>query len=82
MNSSIEKSVKLIIANSVGDGLNAESIDNDLQLIGNLLDSMTVTNLIVGLEEYFEIYIAEEELSEDIFYTVDSLISFVKQKIA
>lgn len=82
MDTDIEKNVKKVIVNSVGDNLKIESLGNDFQLLGNLLDSMTVTNLIVGLEEYFQIHISEEELSEEIFYTVESLISFVKQKLA
>ena len=73
--------VKKIIINSIGEGLDINELSDHFELLGNLLDSMSVTNLIIGIEENSGIYISDEELSEDIFYTVGSLISFIEGKL-
>ena len=77
----ISENVKAIIINSVGGDINNEDLTMKFQLVGNLLDSMSVTNLIIGLEEYFGVIFNEDELSEEIFQSVGSLIGFLEKKI-
>jgi acyl carrier protein len=77
----ISENVKAIIINSVGGDLENDDLTMQFQLVGNLLDSMSITNLIIGLEEHFGIIFDEDELSEESFRSVGSLIGFMKKKI-
>jgi acyl carrier protein len=81
MSVDIEEQVKSIVVNSVGGNLNTKDMSGDFQLIGNLLDSMSITNLIVGIEEYYDIVFDDEDLSEEAFKNINSLIDLVKKKI-
>jgi acyl carrier protein len=81
MDQTVLTKVKKVIINSVGSGVTMDSLTDDFQLVGNILDSMAVTNLILALEEHFDFFFNDEELSVKMFETVGSLTDFVKQKI-
>ncbi len=81
MKINIKQELKKIIANSVGESLNYDSLTDDYQLVGNILDSMAVTNLILGIEEYFDLTFDDEDLSGESFETVQSLAQLVKKKL-
>ena len=46
------------------------------------LDSFGVVNLVVALEERFDIVIDDDEFGEDLFESVGTLTDFVDSKIA
>lgn len=73
--------VKQVILSSTGSNLSPDALTPDYFLVGNLLDSMAVTNLILGLEEYFGFSFIDEELSVEAFETVASLTELVKRKL-
>jgi acyl carrier protein len=52
----------------------------DTQLIGNLpeFDSMAIVSILMQIEEDFAIEIPDDELSGEIFETVQSLTEFVE----
>ncbi len=81
MKINIKQELKKIIANSVGENLNYDSLTDDYQLVGNILDSMAVTNLILGIEEYFDLIFDDEDLSAESFETVHSLAELVRKKL-
>ncbi len=81
MKINIKQELKKIIANSVGENLNYDSLTDDYQLVGNILDSMAVTNLILGIEEYFDLTFDDDDLSIESFETVQSLAQLVKKKL-
>jgi len=82
MNHDILKKVKEVIVNSIGNDLTVESLPDDLQLVGNILDSMSVTNLILALEDYFSFTFNDDELSAETFETVHTLTQFVEHKVS
>ena len=74
--------VKMVIVNSVGTDVPLSSLNDDFQLVGNILDSMAITNLVLGLEEHFDFIFEDDELSADVFETVGSLTDFINKKIS
>jgi acyl carrier protein len=53
-------------------------------LLGSLpeLDSMAVANLLLALEQHFNIRIADDEMSASHFATVGTLAHFVRARLA
>ena len=74
--------VKEVIIRSVGNELTVDMIDENFQLVGNILDSMAVTNLILALEEYFGFMFEDDDLSAEAFETVGSLAQLVERKLS
>lgn len=60
--------------------LSADELSADTQLIGNLpeFDSMAIVSILMQIEEDFGIEIPDDELSGDVFETVQSLTEFVE----
>jgi acyl carrier protein len=56
----------------------------DTPLLGGFSDfnSLTITGLVLGIEEALDCEIAGDELSGDIFESIGSLASFVDAKMA
>lgn len=73
--------VKEVISNTVG-GMSARILADDSPLVGDLLDSLSITNLIVALEEKFDFIFDDEELSAEAFETPLSLAVLVLSKIS
>lgn len=81
MTEDIKQRVKQIISHTVGGEYRDKVIPDDLKLIGNILDSMAVTNLIVALEDEFGFAFEDADLSAESFETVESLSELVKRKL-
>ena len=73
--------IKNIITNIVGSNIVPNPLADDYPLLGNLLDSLAVTNLIVGLEEHFGFVFNDDELSAEAFENVLNLAELVSGKI-
>ncbi len=76
--------VKNILANVLNLGERKNSLGKDSVLLGNIpeLDSMAVVNVITALEEYYDISVADDEISAKTFETLGSLTHFVEQKLS
>ncbi|XBC37990.1 MAG: acyl carrier protein [Buchnera aphidicola (Floraphis choui)] len=73
----IEKKIKKIISKQLG--INKEEINNKSSLIEDLgSDSLDNVELIMTLEEQFNIEIQDEDAEK--FNTVQSIIDFIKSK--
>jgi len=70
-----------VIVNTVGGDIKREMLTEDFKLIGNILDSMAVTNLILALEDHFGIIFNDEELAAEAFETVRTLAELVRGKL-
>lgn len=81
MDNSLVSDIKNIIIDTVGRNAVPEPLTDDYQLVGNLLDSLAVTNLIIALEEHFGFIFNDDELSAEAFETVLSLAELVSGKI-
>ena len=82
MDRKVIQDIKKVIINSVGSGVPIDSLTEDFPLVGNILDSMAITNLILALEEHFDFIFDDDELSAEVFETVGSLTDFINQKVA
>lgn len=76
--------VKNILANVLNLGERKNSLGEDSVLLGNIpeLDSMAVVNVITALEEYYDISVADDEISAKTFETLGSLTHFIEQKLS
>ena len=65
----------------IGD--RANDIEADTPLLGNLpeLDSMAVAMLITSLEEHFDIFVDDDDISAETFENFKSLCDFVEEKL-
>ncbi len=81
MDNSLVSDIKNIIMDTVGRNVVPDPLTDDYQLVGNLLDSLAVTNLIIALEEHFGFIFSDDELSAEAFDTVLSLAELVSGKI-
>ena len=56
---------------------------SDTELFGNIpeLDSMAVVTVLTGLEEHFDFFIDDSEISGETFETFGSLVEFVDEKL-
>jgi acyl carrier protein len=81
MKGDLLKEVKSIITVTVGSSIVPNPLRDDYPLVGNLLDSLAVTNLIVALEEHFGFVFHDDELSAEAFENAVSLANLVAAKI-
>lgn len=60
----------------------ADSIDRDHDLLASdLLDSQGILEIVVFLEERFEIEIGDEDLIPENFQSIDAMAAFVARKV-
>jgi acyl carrier protein len=81
MDSALTAQIKNIIINTVGSGIAPNPLADDYPLVGNLLDSLAVTNLIIALEEHFGFIFNDDELSAEAFENVLALAELVAGKL-
>lgn len=74
--------VKSVIAGTLGLDSRARHIDASTPLIGAMpeLDSMAVVELVVALEQRFDVTISDDEITGDVFETLGSLAEFIEAK--
>lgn len=64
------------------DRLYIEVPDTDTDLIGSgLIDSMTLVELLMALEQEFDVQLADEELDLDDFRSVNTVAAFVERHV-
>jgi len=74
--------VKAVLVGTLGIADRAASIDATTELLGNLpeLDSMAVLELVAALEQRFGITVDDDDVTAEVFETLDSLTAFVAEK--
>jgi acyl carrier protein len=77
----VKDRIRKIISRSIGGEFRDKPIPDDMKLIGNLLDSMAVNNVIVALEEDFGFAFEDEDLSAEAFETIETLAALVQRKL-
>ncbi|BEL08487.1 acyl carrier protein [Actinoplanes sichuanensis] len=75
--------VKAVLVSVLGIEDRAATIDAGTQLLGNLpeLDSMAVLELVAALEERFGVTIDDDEVTADVFETLESLAGLIDSKL-
>jgi acyl carrier protein len=59
----------------------SEMLSDDLPLLGNVIDSQGVIELIVFVQERFNIAVDDEEVTTDNFASLKSTVAFIEQKL-
>ncbi|MDO8314845.1 MAG: acyl carrier protein [Rugosibacter sp.] len=79
----IEKEVLLLLDATLGLRGRGLAFVPETRLLGALpeFDSMTIINLVTGLEDRFGVLITDDEIEGRLFATVGSLLDFVRHKV-
>ncbi len=75
--------VRKVLGEVLQLGNRAAALNADTPLLGSLpeLDSMAVATVIAGIEDHFDIYVEDDELSAEVFQTMGTLADFVDRKL-
>jgi len=78
----IADEVKNILRETLQIGDRADEIEMETPLLGNIpeLDSMAVAMLVTAVEDHFDIFIDDDDISAETFETFSSLCEFVESK--
>jgi len=82
---SLRDDVKRILRDTLTlDNERVERLTPDSPLLGDIveLDSVGVVSVLTALEEEFGITVEDDEISADIFRTLESLTEFLEHKTA
>jgi len=75
--------VKKVVGGALQIDGRVQAMDAAAPLLGAIpeLDSMAVVSLIVALEEYFGVTVADDEIGASTFATLGSLTQFIESKL-
>jgi len=59
----------------------SEALNDDAPLLGNVIDSTGVIELIVFVQERFVISVEDEEVMTDNFGSVKNVVAFIEKKL-
>lgn len=59
----------------------ADGFQNDAPLLGNVIDSQGVIELVAFVQQRFKIEVADEEVTTDNLATLNSVVAFVETKV-
>jgi acyl carrier protein len=76
----IEQEVRMFLTESFLFG-RGEALTDDVPLLGNVIDSTGVIELIVFLQERFTITVGDEEVTTDNLGSVTNVVAFVERKL-
>lgn len=60
---------------------NSGALSDDTPLLGNVIDSQGVIELVVFVQERFALSVDDEEVTTDNFATVKSTVAFIENKL-
>jgi acyl carrier protein len=76
----IEQEIRGFIAESFLTG-GSDALNEDTPLLGNVIDSTGVIELIVFVQQRFTISVEDEEVMTDNFGSVKNVVTFVEKKL-
>ncbi len=59
----------------------SEALTDDVPLLGNIVDSQGVIELIMFVQQRFKIEVADDEVTTENFATVKSVVAFIEKKL-
>ena len=80
----VTEEVKTLLGRVLGIEHRARHFEASTALFGAIaeLDSRAVITLIAALEEKFDIVVADDEITAEVFETLGSLTKFIERKLA
>jgi acyl carrier protein len=76
----IEQEIRSFLTEKFLFGRN-EALTEDVPLLGNVIDSQGVIELIVFLQERFGVTVDDEEVTTDTFATLKTTVAFIEKKL-
>ena len=82
MSACLKKQIKCLIVTALGLDVNPAEISDDETLFGEGmdLDSMATLEIVAAIEEEFGITVEDDELTAELFDSVDALAEYVATK--
>lgn len=77
----IELEIRTFLVDNFLFGRN-EKLRDDEPLLGNVVDSTGVVELVVFLQERFEITVEDEEVTTENLGSVQNTVAFIERKLA
>jgi acyl carrier protein len=59
----------------------SEALNDDLPLLGNVIDSQGVIELIMFIQDRFKVTVGDEEVTTDAFASLKTTIAFIEKKL-
>jgi acyl carrier protein len=59
----------------------SETLTDDVPLLGNVIDSQGVIELVVFVQQRFNIEVDDDEVTTDNFASVKSVVAFIEKKL-
>ena len=76
----IEQEIRAFVTQNFLMG-SSEALNDDAPLLGNVIDSTGVIELIVFVQERFVISVEDEEVMTDNFGSVKNVVAFIEKKL-
>ena len=76
----IEQEIRTFVTQNFLMG-SSEALNDDAPLLGNVIDSTGVIELIVFVQERFTISVEDEEVMTDNFGSVKNVVAFIEKKL-
>ena len=76
----IEQEIRAFVTQNFLMG-SSEALNDDASLLGNVIDSTGVIELIVFVQERFVISVEDEEVMTDNFGSVKNVVAFIEKKL-
>ena len=76
----IEQEIRRYLTEGFLFGRN-EALTDDVALLGNIVDSQGVIELIMFVQQRFKIEVADDEVTTENFATVKSVVTFIEKKL-
>jgi acyl carrier protein len=79
----VANTIKQLLIDTLSLDISVAELDDDTLLLGNIpqFDSMAIVSVITAIEESFGFMAEDDDLSAEVFESVDSLIHFVTERI-
>lgn len=74
--------IKLLLIEILSLDMSEEDMRDDMLLLGNIpeFDSMAIVSVITAIEEDFGFMVEDDDLSADVFESVETLCLFVEER--
>jgi acyl carrier protein len=78
----IAATLKACLLSVLGSTVQTDLVQDDTNLFDIGVDSMNMTELLLGIEKRFNLTLAPEDLSSDLFLRFGNLTAFVQSRVS
>ena len=76
----IEQEIRSFLVENFLSG-SSQSLNDDVPLLGNVIDSTGVIELVVFVQERFAVVVGDEEVTTDNLGSVKNVVAFIEKKL-